>query len=100
MADLASVKVLALQLLDEVCLAQGAETVSAQLAAVAQLQADLATRTQERDTAIAERDAAVTALQPYKDFAVLAKADAQARKDADAAKVDGDDILAAAAGLP
>ena len=61
-----------------------------QSAQVAQLTADLATRTSERDDALAQ----VAALNAKID---AAKAAAQAAKDADAATIDGQAVLDALA---
>lgn len=90
MADYASSRAAGIYAIDELDTWQGQPTLSSQLAAAAGLQAqvtqltsDLATRTQERDA----RQSAIDGV----------KARAQARKDADAALVDGQDDLDALA---
>lgn len=62
--------------------------------------ATIAQLTQERDAAVAERDAANATVAQFKTFRDAVVADAAARKLADAAKVEGQDLLDAASGLP
>lgn len=99
MSDYASARAALIAAVDELDTWQGQPTLSSQLgtlnsqgATITQLQADKAQLTADLATRTQERDARQQAI-------VDVRARAQARKDADAAKVEGQDDLDALSGF-